>query len=65
MENMGNSSARPDGKSVRVKKATPISVRIFRGIAITIVSIVSFISVFIGVQLHRKSIALFDELVAQ
>lgn len=49
MENMGNSSARPDGKSVRVKKATPISVRIFRGIAITIVSIVSFISVFIGV----------------
>ena len=65
MENMGNSSARPDGKSVRVKKATPISVRIFRGIAITIVSIVSFISVFIGVQLHRKSIALFDELVEQ
>ena len=65
MENMGNSSARPDGKSVRVKKATPISVRLFRGIAITIVSIVSFISVFIGVQLHRKSIALFDELVEQ
>ena len=65
MENMGNSSARPDGKSVRVKKATPISVRLFRGIAITIVSIVSFISVFVGVQLHRKSIALFDELVEQ
>ena len=65
MENIGNSSARPDGKSVRVKKATPISVRIFRGIAITIVSIVSFISVFIGVQLHRKSIALFDELMEQ
>ena len=65
MENMGNSSARPDGKSVRVKKATPISVRLFRGIAITIVSIVSFISVFVGVQLHKKSIVLFDELVEQ
>jgi len=65
MENMGNSSARPDGKSVRVKKATPISVRLFRGIAITIVSIVGFISVFVGMQLYKKSIVLFDELVEQ
>ena len=65
MENMGNSSTRPDGKSVRVKKATPISVRLFRGIAITVVSIVGFISVFVGMQLHKKSIALFDELVEQ
>ena len=65
MENMGNSSTRPDGKSVRVKKATPISVRLFRGIAITVVSIVGFISVFVGMQLHKKSIVLFDKFVSQ
>ena len=51
--------------TVRVKKATSITVRLFRGITITIISIVGFICAVIGVQLYKKNIAQFDEFTAQ
>lgn len=38
----------------KMKKATSITVRLFRGIAITIISIVSFICAVIGFQLYKK-----------
>ena len=52
-------------KDVKVKKATSITVRLFRGITITIISIVGFICAVIGVQLYKKNIAQFDEFTAQ
>ena len=51
--------------TVRVKKATSITVRLFRGITITIISIVGFICAVIGVQLYKKNIVQFDEFTAQ
>ena len=52
-------------KDVKVKKATSITVRLFRGITITIISIVGFICAVIGVQLYKKNIVQFDEFTAQ
>ena len=52
-------------KDVKVKKATSITVRLFRGITITIISIVGFICAVIGVQLYKKNIIQFDEFTAQ
>lgn len=52
-------------KDVKVKKATSITVRLFRSITITIISIVGFICAVIGVQLYKKNIAQFDEFTAQ
>lgn len=51
--------------TVRIKKATSITVRLFRGITITIISIVGFICAVIGVQLYKKNIVQFDEFTAQ
>jgi len=51
--------------TVRVKKATSITVRLFRGITITIISIVGFICAVIGVQLYKKNIVQFDEFTKQ
>ena len=48
-----------------MKKATSITVRLFRGIAITIISIVSFICAVIGFQLYKKNIVQFDEFTSQ
>ena len=52
-------------KDVKVKKATSITVRLFRSITITIISIVGFICAVIGVQLYKKNIVQFDEFTAQ
>jgi len=52
-------------KDVKVKKATSITVRLFRGITITIISIVGFICAVIGVQLYKKNIVQFDDFTAQ
>ena len=49
----------------KTKKATSIAVRLFRAIAITIVSIVGFICAVIGVQLYKKNIVQFDEFTSQ